>query len=105
MQSMGIPMGRLAEPPRDREAWVKGGPISPQTAMVVGAWFLTREVELSCTRGMPRADHRRNPDHSFMVPPGKQVGREGQWRGAHASMRLQEEVELGVPRLHDEAAP
>ena len=50
IRSKALPLERLGELPRSRKPWVLHGPVSPRTAIVVGAWFLTREVELSCSR-------------------------------------------------------
>ena len=50
VKGLGLPMSRLKELPGSHRPWVKNGPVSPRYAMVVGAWFLTREIELSTTR-------------------------------------------------------
>ena len=50
-RALGLPLLRLGEllsPLGD--PWVPGGPVGPGCAMVAGAWFLTREVELATTR-------------------------------------------------------
>ena len=50
VKSMGFPFDRLKELPGTHRPWVANGPVSPRYAMVVGAWFLAREVELSTAR-------------------------------------------------------
>ena len=51
VQSLGIPLMRLGELDAATDSpWISGGPVGPAAAMISGAWFLTREVELSTTR-------------------------------------------------------
>ena len=88
IKAMGLPMNRLTELPKGREPWVKGGPISPQAALVVGAWFLTREVELSTSRACLVRVTDGDTTDGFVVVTCKQVRREGHWRGAGSPMRL-----------------
>ena len=45
-----LPFHRLRELPGMRAPWVQTGPLAPRNAMVLGSWFLTREIELSCAR-------------------------------------------------------
>ena len=46
-----LPFMRLHELNLDgEEPWCAGGPIGPASALVAGAWFLTRELELSTAR-------------------------------------------------------
>ena len=46
-----LPFMRLHELDLDgEEPWCAGGPIGPASALVAGAWFLTRELELSTAR-------------------------------------------------------
>ena len=33
-----------------RQPWAAGGPIDPRLTIIVGSWFLTREVELATSR-------------------------------------------------------
>ena len=42
-----LPFARLSELPGGDEPWVQGGPLRPRNAIVIGSWFLTRELELS----------------------------------------------------------
>ena len=49
-QSMGLPFERLGELPKGSKAWVPLGPLCPRYCVIFGAWFLAREVELSCVR-------------------------------------------------------
>ena len=49
-QALPLPFNRLGSLPRGRDAWATDGPLSPRNAIVLGSWFLCREVELSCLR-------------------------------------------------------
>ena len=50
-KALALPLLRLAELGLDIDTpWVTGGPVGPTCAMVAGAWFLTREIELSTSR-------------------------------------------------------
>ena len=51
VKALALPLLRLGELDIDQdEPWVHYGPVGPGCAMIAGAWFLTREVELSTTR-------------------------------------------------------
>ena len=50
VKAMALPFDRLHELPGLRAPWAAGGPASPRNMMVAGAWFLTREIELSTAR-------------------------------------------------------
>ena len=51
VKPMGLPLDRLGElPPLGDEPWVAEGPVGPGRAIVLGAWFMMREQELSTTR-------------------------------------------------------
>ena len=51
VRALGLPFERLGELDLlDDGPWCQGGPIGPAAAVIAGAWFLTREVELSTTR-------------------------------------------------------
>ena len=45
-----LPFSQLGALPATREAWTSGGPLNPKAAIVVGSWWLCREVELSTLR-------------------------------------------------------
>ena len=45
-----LPMDRLHLLPASRSPFVSGGPLNPRAAMMVGAWWLCREIELSNLR-------------------------------------------------------
>ena len=45
-----LPLSQLARLPIGRSAWVSCGPVNPKAAMIVGSWWLCREVELSTLR-------------------------------------------------------
>ena len=47
-----LPLDRLAELPGSRAAWVSGGLINPRASVMVGAWWLCREIELANARAM-----------------------------------------------------
>ena len=51
MKALGIPLLELGKLDQTvDEPWLEGGPVGSACAMVAGAWFLTREVELSTSR-------------------------------------------------------
>ena len=51
LKPLPLPLLRLHELGiEDDGPWNPGGPVGPACAIIAGAWFLTREVELSCTR-------------------------------------------------------
>ena len=51
VKPLALPLLRLHELGlEDDGPWHAGGPVGPTCALVAGAWFLTREVELSCAR-------------------------------------------------------
>ena len=51
VKPLALPLLRLHELGLDEDGpWNTGGPVGPTCALVAGAWFLTREVELSCAR-------------------------------------------------------
>ena len=50
IKTMGLPLHLLGELPGSRTSWTPSGPLSPRNAKVAGAWFMTRELELSCAR-------------------------------------------------------
>eukprot|EP00973_Karenia_brevis_P020371 2797216-Karenia_brevis.AAC.1 len=59
-RAAALPLERFGELPVGPEPWVKGGPVGPCNAMICGAWWMTREVELSCTRAkLVRIEQRR----------------------------------------------
>jgi len=45
-----LPLERLGELTDGSAPWVRGGPVGPRNALVVGAWWLTREIELANLR-------------------------------------------------------
>jgi hypothetical protein len=45
-----LPLERLGELPGGPAPWVRGGPVGPRNAIVVGAWWLLREIELANLR-------------------------------------------------------
>ena len=50
VRARALPLDRLSSLPGGPQPWCEGGPIHPRNAIVAGAWFLTREVELSTAR-------------------------------------------------------
>ena len=97
VRNMGFPLSRLAELPTKRDAWVLGGPVSPHTAVVVGSWFLSREVELSSTRACPDLDWDFGLSSSLAV--GGQVRSRGTYVSCPPLNTLQQWRQ--VPRSHD----
>ena len=50
-KALGLPLLRLIElDVSTDDPWVAGGPVGPACAIIAGAWFLAREVELATTR-------------------------------------------------------
>ena len=49
-RARGLPFERLHSVSDCRESWCIGGPLSPRNVLVVGAWWLLREVELATCR-------------------------------------------------------
>ena len=45
-----LPFDRLSELPGGAEPWTAGGPVGPTNAIIVGSWWMTREIELSTAR-------------------------------------------------------
>ena len=51
IKALGLPLLRLFELDASGDApWVAGGPVGPACAIIAGAWFMAREVELATTR-------------------------------------------------------
>ena len=51
VKALGLPFERLGELDTEEDGpWNPGGPMGPAAVVVAGAWFMTREVELSTTR-------------------------------------------------------
>ena len=72
VKSLGLPMHRLQELPGNHRPWVAGGPVSPRCAMVVGSWFLTREVELATSRAcLVSVTEGECPSVSWCLPASK----------------------------------
>eukprot|EP00959_Pyramimonas_sp_CCMP1952_P252752 5280546-Pyramimonas_sp.AAC.1 len=57
-QASALPFLELHRLPDGPAPWVHGGPANPKFMIVAGAWWLLREVEISCTRA------------KFVVPSG-----------------------------------
>ena len=49
-KAVALPFERLQELPSGRAPWTRGGPACPRNALVAGAWFMLREVELATSR-------------------------------------------------------
>ena len=45
-----LPFADLHRLPHGRSAWVTSGPVNPKAAILVGSWWLCREIELSTMR-------------------------------------------------------
>ena len=50
IKATAMPLSRLHELPGGRAPWTPNGPLSPRNAIVVGSWWLLREVELATAR-------------------------------------------------------
>jgi len=49
-QALPLPFDRLGSLPADPRPWVPGGPIGPRNCIIVGAWWMARELELATIR-------------------------------------------------------
>ena len=75
VKAKALPFSELGCLPGGREPWVVNGPVCPRNAIVLGAWFLAREVELSGSRAaslslVPEDLHGR-PRVSWSLPASK----------------------------------
>ena len=75
VKARALPLHRLRELPGSHSPWTRGGPVGPRNLMVVGAWFLLREVEASTARAcsvkvVPRDENGR-PRVTFTLPASK----------------------------------
>ena len=48
--TQGLPLERLHQLPEGTLPWCEGGPIVPKHVLVIGTWFLLREIEVSTVR-------------------------------------------------------
>ena len=49
-QTHALPLRRLGELTSDPEPWAPGGPIAPRDTLVLGSWFLMREIEMASAK-------------------------------------------------------
>ena len=73
LKSRPLPFARLGELPESRRPWVEHGPVSPKTAILAGSWFLTREIELSCSRACLVRVVDGGASFPLLVPSSQQV--------------------------------
>ena len=45
-----LPLEHLGKLPSDRQPWCIDGPVNPRAAIIMGSWWLCREIELSSSR-------------------------------------------------------
>ena len=70
VQAQPLPLHALYHLPGDRHSWAGGGgPACPRSAVVVGAWWLMREVELATARACHLSLH--NGVASLLLPASK----------------------------------
>ena len=74
-KARALPLSRLRELPVGSSPWARGGPVGPRNLLVVGSWFLLREVEASTARAssirvLPR-DQAGRPRVTFTLPASK----------------------------------
>eukprot|EP00971_Amphidinium_carterae_P277354 5504600-Amphidinium_carterae.1 len=71
-QAESLPFRRLAELDGE-ERWASKWPVSPRTCLVVGCWFLLREVELAnaLERHVTIGGDARTPTITFLLPASK----------------------------------
>ena len=61
--SQHLPLMRLRELPAGEAPWATGGPLAPRRALVIGSWWLLREVELAGAR----IGHVSYPAHNLVT--------------------------------------
>ena len=74
VRARALPLEELGDLPGGPTPWAKGGPIHPRNAMVAGAWFLAREVELSTSRAALaelRGEGTSSPTITWHLPASK----------------------------------
>ena len=75
VKASALPLLRLHELDLTADApWAPGGPVGPACAMVAGAWFLTREIELSTSRAALvslEKDSEGHPVVKWFLPASK----------------------------------
>ena len=69
VRALGLPLMKLGDlDPSADDPWLRGGPVGSAAAMIIGAWFLTRELELSTTRArLDTRDRRGRTEGGQMV--------------------------------------
>ena len=100
-QALPLPMDRYADLPGGREPWSPGGPTSPRNAVVVGTWFLCREIELSCLRASFLGQDLVEERHlgGYLDAPGIQDRPCSSGRGTHPLVQLSRSAPTyGLPR-------
>ena len=71
-RALPLPFARLGSLPPGRAPWVRGGPLCPRNALVIGSWWMMREVELSTVRAVHvdlTGDWTRNNLHAKLTLP------------------------------------
>ena len=95
VQAMPLPFDRLEELPADPRPWVSGGPVGSRNAMILGSWFMMREVELSTLRAqLVTLELTSTPAVSIQLPATKSDTAALGVTRAHACI-----CEAGAPRI------
>ena len=74
VQALPLPFDRLRMLPGGREPWVPSGPLAPRNLMVLGSWFMMREIEASHTLAkhvVVRLDGLGKPRVEWCLPVSK----------------------------------
>ena len=107
MKALALPLLRLGELDLDRdEPWCLGGPVGPACAMIAGAWFLTREVELATSRAKFVSLDRgsRGEDLVRWFLPASKTDIEARWGRESTRMQLRRRRPCIVPFLRNKRA-
>jgi hypothetical protein len=69
-RSLGLPLERCGELDGGSEPWARNGPAHPRAAIVIGAWWLLREIELSAVR-LEHVSDRQAAGMHILLPASK----------------------------------
>ena len=82
-KSSALPFKRLHELPDDVAPWTSSGPLGPRRALLVGSWWLLREIELANI--LIGNVHQVSPQEVLLHLPASKSDPTG--RGAHRAHR------------------
>ena len=92
VKAMALPLLRLSELSGERSPWVSGGPCSPRNAVVVGSWWLLREIEVATLRArlVQRGRSGQGTQQVFLTLPASKADQEA--RGVERGHRCRCDV-------------